>query len=66
VVLPAFSLAQPAPVKAATQAEIDAAIDSGVAWVVATQQPDGHFQFGSDIFLAANTGFALAVLEHYA
>ena len=66
MVLPAVSLAQPARVEAATQAEIDAALDSGVAWLVTKQDAgDGHFEFGDD-FDAANTGFAVVTLEHYA
>lgn len=50
------------PVKGATLGQIDASIASGVAWLVDQQQPDGSWSGG----YAADTGFALGVLEHYA
>ena len=48
------------PLQAATQAEINTAIDDGVTWLVSQQA-----SWASDGF-AASTGFAVAVLEHYA
>ena len=48
------------PLQSATQAEINTAIEDGVAWLVSLQASwptDGY---------AASTGFAVAVLEHYA
>ena len=58
----AVSLAQPTRVEAATQAQIDTALASGVAWLVAQQQGDGSWTGG----YAADTGFAVATLAHYA
>ncbi|MCX5993153.1 MAG: hypothetical protein NT177_02925, partial [Chloroflexi bacterium] len=62
MVLPAVSLAQPARVEAATQAEIDTALAKGCAWLVTQQQLNGSWLGG----YAADTGFAVATLEHYA
>ena len=55
-----FIFAGFAPLQAATQAEINTAIDDGVVWLVAQQA-----SWPSDGY-AASTGFAVAVLEHYA
>jgi len=52
------------PVRAATKAEIDAAITSGVAWLAADQQADGSWPlFWENV---ATTGLAVLKLEHYA
>ncbi|MCX6553669.1 MAG: Ig-like domain-containing protein, partial [Candidatus Aminicenantes bacterium] len=47
---------------AATQVQINTAITAGVAWLAPLQQAGGNWP-GS---YAADTGFALAALEHYA
>jgi len=47
---------------AATQAQINASITAGIAWLAPLQQAGGNWP-GS---YAADTGFALAALEHYA
>ena len=52
------------PTQAATQAQIDAAITNGVAWLVADQEADGSWpSFWEDV---ATTGLAVLKLEHYA
>ncbi len=64
LVFPAVNLAQPARVEAATQAEIDAALASGCAWLVLQQSAvDGRWPSS---YPAAYTGIAVAALEHYA
>ena len=47
---------------AATQTQINASTTAGVAWLVAQQQANGSWLGG----YAADTGFALGALEHYA
>jgi len=47
---------------AATQAEINASTQAGVQWLVAQQQANGSWTGG----YAAETGFAVGVLAHYA
>lgn len=61
--LASLAPAQPA-YAAVTQTEINDAIDEGVAWLVTQQLPNGSWP--SDGGFAADTGFALGVLEHYA
>jgi hypothetical protein len=51
-----------APAKGATQTAINEAISDGVAYLVSQQNVDGSWPGG----YAADTGFALAVLEHNA
>jgi len=64
LVFPAVNLAQPARVEAATQAEIDAALASGCAWLVLQQSAVNGSWPGS--YPSAYTGIAVAALEHYA
>jgi hypothetical protein len=52
------------PAKGATQTAINEAISDGVAYLVSQQNADGSWP--SDGGFAADTGFALGVLEHYA
>ncbi len=53
---------------AATKAEIDAATTKGIEYLVPLQSTGGAptGAWPGDIFYPANTGFAVAVLEHYA
>ncbi len=53
----------PASAQSATEVEIDDAIDSGVAWLVAQQADNGSWQGG---YVPGPTGMGLAVLGHYA
>ena len=49
---------------AATEAEKQAAIDGGLAWLAASQQTNGRWEFGDDYYDTAATGSALlAFLE---
>ena len=54
--------------EAATQAEINTAIENGVVWLAPLQGTGGAptGAWPADSYYAANTGFAVAVLEHYA
>jgi hypothetical protein len=49
------------PVQAATQTEIDQAIQDGLAWLAANQYPDGHF-YGS--YALADTAAAVLAFEN--
>jgi hypothetical protein len=51
------------PVQAATQAEIDAAIASGLTWLVEQQNPDGSW---GTYYYVGHTGFAVLKLETHA
>lgn len=53
---------------AATQAQINAAINNGIAWLVAQQAPSGYWHGYSEDgdFPAASTGLALLKLEEQA
>lgn len=62
------SLAAVASAGAATKAEIDAATTKGIEYLVPLQSTGGAptGAWPGDIFYPANTGFAVAALEHYA
>jgi len=49
------------PARAATEAQIESAIQKGLAWLDAQQQSDGHFESGSPV---AATCLALVKFEH--
>lgn len=52
------------PASAATKEEIQEAVDDGVAWLAAQQNPDGSW---GDLYSpVAKTAFAVKKLEHYA
>jgi len=60
----AFAIICTLPVQAATEAEIDAAIASGIAWLAADQEADGSWPLYVED--TATTGLAVLKLEHYA
>ena len=62
-----FIFAGFAPLQAATQAEIDTAIENGIDWLIPLQGSGGVAgAWPGDSYMAANSAFAAAVLEHYA
>lgn len=57
---PAQEPAKPAP--EVEQAQIDAAIDRGVAWLLSAQELDGSWRFHSDSYLSGQTALSLYTL----
>jgi len=58
----ATSISLSLSVRAATPEQIEAAINSGLAWLVPQQQPDGSWYFGGGINDVSTTGLVLVKL----
>jgi len=54
------------PANSATPEEIEASIDSGIAWLAAQQKQDGSWYGGSPSYNVGTTGLALLKLKDYA